>query len=311
MAEEHHTRQSAGDPGVTIEKELRFRSGDADCAATLYRPGASAAGPVPCIVMANGVSMTRRDGAPRFAERFAAAGFAALTFDYRHLGDSGGEPRQLIDLNRKRNDIAAAVAFARTLDGVDSNRVALWGFSLGGGLVLYTAASDGQLAAAVVLCPWVDGLAFQVAAGLRYNLRLAAAATSAQFGRRKMQMPVVGPPGRLALFTQAEAAPGFEAVRGGNSLWRNELCASPVQPAARFRPVRSAARVRCPLQVSLGTSDTMVPLRPIERVAARAPRAELHRYPVNHFGGLLDGFDDVVRDQIDFLTRHLEPATSG
>jgi dienelactone hydrolase len=117
--------------------------------------------------MGNGVSMTRRDGLPRYAERFAAAGFAALTFDFRHLGDSGGEPRQLVDFKRQRTDFAAAVAFARTIDGIDADRVAVWGFSLGGGIAVYVAAGDDRLAAAITLCPGADGLAFTLAAHQR------------------------------------------------------------------------------------------------------------------------------------------------
>lgn len=314
MTERRIQRTASGEDNGTAgggPEELRFRSGDAECAATLYRPRPAAAGDVPCVVMVNGVSQTRRDGFPRFAERFAEAGFAALTFDPRHLGDSGGEPRQLVDIARERDDVAAAVAFARTLDGIDAGRVAVWGFSLGGGLALYTAAADERIVATVVLCPWVDGLAFQLAAGARDNARLMAAASGALLGRRLIRMPVAGAPGELALFTQPEAKAGFDAVRGHDSRWRNELRGKPWQPAGRFRPIRVARRVRCPLFVGLGTRDTIVPLRPIERVADRAPRAELHRYAIGHFDALLDAFEDVVEDQVAFLTRHLVPDTTG
>jgi hypothetical protein len=47
--------------------------------------------------MANGFSLTRDDGLPAFAERFAGIGVTAFAFDFRYLGASNGEPRQLID----------------------------------------------------------------------------------------------------------------------------------------------------------------------------------------------------------------------
>ncbi len=302
--------QSAGVSG-SLRDELTFRSGDAACAATLYRPSTAATARVPCVVMAAGVSQTRRDGFPRFAGRFAQQGFAALTFDFRHLGDSEGEPRQLVDFQQQRADLAAAIAFARTLPGVDPDRVAVWGFSFGGGHAVHVAAQDSRLAAAVALCPFVDGLAFMLAGDVRNNTRLMREACRAAFARRPIRMPLTGPSGKLALFTQPEAGPGFEAVRGEDSAWRNEILARPSQPTVMIRPVRAARRVRCPLQVGLATSDTMVPARPIKRLAAQAPQGELRHYPGGHFDGFLDHFEEVVGSQLEFLSRHLEPGRSA
>ena len=150
--------------------ELRFDSGAEECAATLYRPNAGRSTAVPCVVMANGMSLTRRDGLPRFAERFAAAGLAVLAFDFRHLGDSAGEPRQLVDYRRQRADFSAAIACARALDGVDPDRIAAWGFSFGGGLAIYAAGAE-RLAAAVALCPLADGLTSATARDPIANVR--------------------------------------------------------------------------------------------------------------------------------------------
>lgn len=313
MRETDHgsTRRAALTNGIETHKrvreEVRFRSGDGQCAATLYRPSTHAGGTVPCVVLAPGISQTRRDGFHRFAERFADAGLAALTFDFRHLGDSDGKPRQLIDFKRQRADLVAAINFARTLGGVDAYRVAAWGFSFGGGHVIHAAAHDDRVAAAIALCPFVDGLAFMLAGDVRNNVRLMREAVRALRHRRLIRMQVVGAPGTLVLFTQPEARRGFEAVRGEGSRWRNEILAKPSQPAALNRPGRAARRVRCPLLVGLGSDDTIVPLRPIERTTRRAPRGELRRYPIGHFDAFLDGFERVIDDHVTFLTRRLSP----
>jgi uncharacterized protein len=47
-----------------------------------------------------------------YAERFAASGIVALVFDYRSFGESGGEPRQLVDIPGQHQDIRAAVAWS-------------------------------------------------------------------------------------------------------------------------------------------------------------------------------------------------------
>ena len=138
--------------------EVRFGPDGERCAATFYRPG-GVGGRGPCVVMAHGVTLTRLDGIPDYAERFAAAGFVALAFDYRHWGDSEGEPRRWVSLRRQLEDWRAAVAYVRTLEGVDQERVAVWGMSLGGGHALLTAAADRRVAAVVALAPMTDGVA--------------------------------------------------------------------------------------------------------------------------------------------------------
>jgi fermentation-respiration switch protein FrsA (DUF1100 family) len=91
---------------VTRE-DITFRSGGQTCAAWLYLPD-GAHGSTPCVVMAHGFGGTRADAVPSFAERFVDAGLAALVFDYRHFGDSEGEPRQLLAIGLQLEDWTAA-----------------------------------------------------------------------------------------------------------------------------------------------------------------------------------------------------------
>ena len=121
-------------------QDLEFDAGEDRCAAWLY-PAAGGAAEAPIVVMAHGLSGTRRDGLGPFAERFAAAGIAALLFDHRGFGDSGGEP-DLFRPARQLEDWRAAIACARSLPGVDAGRVATFGSSMGGGNALAAAAGD-------------------------------------------------------------------------------------------------------------------------------------------------------------------------
>jgi len=282
-----------------------FRSDGVACAARVYRPDPPPTEGSPCIVMANGFSLTRDDGLPAFAERFAGIGVTAVAFDFRYLGASTGEPRQLIDPDLQRADFRAAVSFARQLEGVDRDAIAVWGFSGAGGHAIYVAACDQQIAAAVVLCPMADLIALMLRIPVRNLLRLAADTFRNAAGRRPVQIPAVGPPGSYVLLTQPEALPGFEAICRSRSLWRNEFL-PPSFLKAPYRPVRVANRVRCPLLVCLGDRDHMAPRRAAERTVKRAPHGELRAYPIDHFGGFLGGgFERVVSDQVEFLSRHL------
>jgi len=287
----------AGGIGVAVE-ELRIatESGDA-IAASLYRPEV-AMNSAPCVVMGPGGTLTRRDGIPGYAERFAAAGIAALAFDYRHWGDSEGEPRRLASVPRQLADWRAAVAHGRGLEGVDPDRIAVWGMSLGGGHALRTAARDPRIAAVVAFVPMADGLAYSL--NLRV-LRFTGRALRDRLRRGSATLPAVGPAGAFP----AEALPSFERLAALNG-WRNEITVDFDYPFARYRPARQASRIEAPVLVQLGESDDLAPRRAVERTAERAPRGELYRYPIDHFSGFWpEHIGEVAGDQVEFLRRHL------
>ncbi|MFJ1457589.1 alpha/beta hydrolase [Nocardia sp. N2S4-5] len=181
-----------------VRRDVRFVSGGQECAAWLYTP--DAAGPRPLVVMGHGLGAVRHMRLDAYAERFAAAGWSVLVFDYRYLGASGGRPRQLIDIGRQLADWHAALAFARTLPEVDTDRIALWGSSFGGGHVLQVAADDGRVAAVVAQCPFTDGPASMLArtrTGTLSMVVLVAAAlldlAGSWFGARPVLVPMAGP----------------------------------------------------------------------------------------------------------------------
>lgn len=279
---------------------MTFRSGETECAAWLYRPAGT---PTCCVVMAHGFSLTRHDGLPPYAERLAEAGAAVLVFDHRYLGDSGGEPRQRFRTRAQREDWVNAVSFARALDGVDPERIVLWGFSFSGGHAVETSLADTRVAATIALCPMVDGLARALATPPALSAWLVPRALADQLGRHNL-VAVTGQPGAHAAMTLPGEADGFAAAVPDGSPWRNEISPAVFLTVSLIRPVARAARLRMPLWVGLGERDVSVSRRAVERLATRAPQGELHRYPYDHFGAFLgDGPERVASDQIDFLRR--------
>ncbi len=174
------------------------------------------AGPHPFVVLAHGFGGVRGARLDAFAERFAAAGLAALVFDYRHFGDSGGEPRQLLDIKLQLDDWRNAVEFARSLPDVDAERVAIWGTSFSGGHVATIAAEDHRIAAVVSQGPFLDGVWALRAAGPRNALRLTVAGLRDEArrlrGREQYTIPLVGPPGTVAAMNSPDAEPGYRAL---------------------------------------------------------------------------------------------------
>jgi dienelactone hydrolase len=288
-----------------------FWSTDAQCAAWLYRPQPSGAGPVPCVVLASGFSGTRDQRLDAFAERFAAAGLAALVFDYRHFGDSGGEPRQLLDIGRQLADWQAAIGYARTLDGIDPARIALWGSSFSGGHVMTLAARDPAIAAVVSQVAFADGLkTLPQLGGLGQALWLTREGLRDQLGALRGKPPrmvaAVGPPGSKAVMNKPDAEAGNRAITPPGSTWRNEVSARIALHIGRYRPARQAAKIHCPILFCVGDNDDLTAPGLVLEAARKAPRAEVKHYPIGHFD-IYTGqwFDRGVADQAGFLTRHL------
>ena len=112
---------------IERREDCDFESGGQRVAAWLYRPDISCAVKPPIIVMAHGFAGERRFRLPAYAESFADRGMAVLLFDYRHFGDSEGEPRNLVSHRRQHRDWLSAVDHAKRIDGVNGSRLGLWG----------------------------------------------------------------------------------------------------------------------------------------------------------------------------------------
>jgi fermentation-respiration switch protein FrsA (DUF1100 family) len=290
--------------------DVTFHSAGTRCAAWLYRPAQHDGTPAPCVVMAHGFSAVRDQRLDAYAERFAQAGLAALVFDYRHFGDSDGEPRQLLDIRRQLKDWRAAISYARALDGVDPARIAIWGSSFSGGHVMALAASDPALAAAVSQVPFADGLATLRTQGLSRALRFIREGLrdqlAALLGRPPHMIAAVGLPGSNSAMSTPDAQPGMLALTPPDSTWRNEIAARILLHAGAYRPARRASRIACPILFCVADDDVLTPPEPTLAAARRAPRAEVKHYPIGHFAIYVgEPFERAVADQTDFLTRHL------
>ncbi|MGH3635695.1 MAG: alpha/beta hydrolase, partial [Mycobacterium sp.] len=166
--------------------------------------------------MAHGFAGVRRLRLDSYAEKFADAGYRALLFDYRHFGDSPGEPRQLLDIDQQLADWRCAVVYARSTSAAAPARVVLWGTSLGGGHVLTTAARDKGLTAVVAQVPHVSGIAAARSVGTLNSVRLAALGLvdlgRTALGRSPYYIPAAGAPGTVAAMTSPDAVPGMDQL---------------------------------------------------------------------------------------------------
>jgi pimeloyl-ACP methyl ester carboxylesterase len=290
--------------------EVRFPSGDTTCAAWHY-PGENGG----CVVMAAGTGVTKEPGTDRFAARFQAAGFSVLALDFRHFGQSGGAPRQVVRVAEQLGDYDAAIAFAGRLPEVDPGRVAIWGFSLAGGHVLRVAARHPGLAAAIAQAPLADGPAIGPNAMRAMTpgaaLRLQAAGlldvAGRRLGRAPRLIPLAGSRGEVASITTPDAAQGAAVLDPDGTYpdWEQTVAAGSALRLAFYRPARSAGKIACPLLVLAFDDDRSVLPAPAAKAARAAPRGELARFPGDHYAAFKEAHEDVVDAEVAFLRAHM------
>ena len=129
-------------------QKVRFDAGDSFVVGNLYVPADySESTRYPAVVVAGSLTSVKEQMGGTYAAEMAQRGFVALAIDYRHYGESGGEPRQYEDPEAKAVDLSAAVSFLSARQDILANSISLLGVCTSGGTVLYTAASDNRVAA--------------------------------------------------------------------------------------------------------------------------------------------------------------------
>lgn len=141
----YHQDVSFYSDGMRLAAEIFTPIGDPDSSGT--RPG---------LVMAQGFGGLKVMNVNVFAQYFASSGFTSLIFDYRGFGDSDGERWRLVP-DEQVEDISAAVTFLQNVEGVDPNRIGVYGTSFGGANVIAAAALDDRIKCTVSSVGFGDG----------------------------------------------------------------------------------------------------------------------------------------------------------
>lgn len=288
--------------------DLHFLSGDDHCAAWLYQPDGQ--GPHPVIVMAHGLGAVREMRLDAFADRFCAAGYACLVFDYRHFGASGGEPRQILDIGKQLDDWRAAVRFARSISLLDPERVILWGSSFSGGHVLTIAAEDDEIRAVMSQCPFTNGLSSVLAvnpvSSLQVTVLSALDLMGSWLGMKPVMLNTAGKPFTAGLMTAADALPGYLALVPGHSGFENRVAARIGLNILRYYPGRKVRQIKAPVLFCVCLKDSVAPAGPTLRYARQAQHGEVLQLTLGHFD-IYSGapFEQVVSRQLEFLQTHI------
>ena len=133
------------------KREIYLTVDGINIASEVYFPEQVNLEKCPALCVCHGIPAGTPDpndkGYPLLAQRFCAAGFVTMIFNFRGTGSSGGN----LDMLGWARDLEAAIDYLYNLSEVDKERLGLMGFSGGAAVAVYVAAHEPRVSS-VVLC---------------------------------------------------------------------------------------------------------------------------------------------------------------
>lgn len=289
-------------PEAGQRNEIEFDFNDKTIRGWIFEPDTPQ--PWPVIVMAHGFSGVKEQRLDWFADSFRQAGFAVLVFDFPNLGASDGEIRGDIDPEEQLAAFGAAITFVAGLDGIDPQRLGIWGTSYSGGHVLRLAATDRRVACAVAQVPHV-GISFDVPAAI--DEMFSAERARRASGEAPMMIPVVGGGGGMAALPTPDAELWANNLAEVAPAWRNEVTLSSVDRMLHYKPADQIEAIApIPLMIVCAENDSLIPASLVHEVFARAgePKA-LVSINCGHFDVYEPNFDEAVEPERAWFAEHL------
>ncbi|MDX2146532.1 MAG: nuclear transport factor 2 family protein [Planctomycetota bacterium] len=238
---------------ATTPESIEFVSEGEKLIGLLYRPGGSPAdAKPPVVVIAPPWLNVKEQVATRWAEAMAARGVAALAFDYRYWGESGGSPREYESASAKIVDLHAAVRYLQSRPDVDPARVGAFGICFGAGHVLAAAASHDGIRSIATAASWVHDrpsiTALFSEAGVRERMQVGAGAREAfeRTGEVRYVSAASTSDRSAAMFSEDPNGFYVTSRRGVVPQWTNRMASMSWPEFFDFDGIALAERVRQP-----------------------------------------------------------------
>ena len=270
-----------------MKVDFEFRSGGELLHGNLFLPEGE---PQAALVLTGPLTSVKEQASGAHARALSERGFAALAFDHRFFGESGGQPRQFENPRAKIEDIRAALAALR--DSIRTRDLSM--------AAVGVCAGAGYMAAAVAEEPGF--LAFAGIAGFYKAATpesIAASQAGIERGRaaeRKWRetaiaetIPAVAPDGGDVAMPLREAYEFYGTPRGAVPNYVNGFAVQSLAYTIPFDAVGTARDIKVPTLVVHSENALAPPLARQFIAGLRAPHRELWLRSV----GQIDFYDDL------------------
>jgi fermentation-respiration switch protein FrsA (DUF1100 family)/ketosteroid isomerase-like protein len=264
---------SASGPRVS---KVAFRSGSEKMVGNLYLPSNHRAGTrLPSVVIAGPWLNVKEQVAANYARKLAGQGLAAFIFDFRHWGESGGQPREVESPRKKIEDIRSAVAWMKTSPAIDPGRIGALGICFGAGYVAEASVQDPSIHSLATVAAWLHTKESQLemfgpdeVARRRRAGREAREAWEKQ--RRTVTVPAASNTERQAAMFNVDYY--TEPGRGTVPQWTNRFAVMSWEEYMDFDGLSRGARIAKPLAVVHSDGSGLPPHARAFYEAARGPK---------------------------------------
>ncbi len=269
-----------------MKVDFEFRSGGELLHGNLFLPEGE---PQAALVLTGPLTSVKEQASGAHARALSERGFAALAFDHRFFGESGGQPRQFENPRAKIEDIRAALAALR--DSIRTRDLSM--------AAVGVCAGAGYMAAAVAEEPGF--LAFAGIAGFYKAATpesIAASQAGIERGRaaeRKWRetaiaetIPAVAPDGGDVAMPLREAYEFYGTPRGAVPNYVNGFAVQSLAYTIPFDAVGTARDIKVPTLVVHSENALAPPLARQFIAGLRAPHREVWLRSV----GQIDFYDD-------------------
>jgi fermentation-respiration switch protein FrsA (DUF1100 family) len=307
------------DPGAREEaaqarggERVTFQSQGETLVGRLFHP-AFRNGPAPGVAILGPMTFQKEQAPTRYARRLSALGYAALVFDTRYRGESGGEPRCYENPSAKIDDLRAAVGYLGGRSDVDAARLAVLGICMGGSHVFPAAADDPRIRAVATVAAhlrdpaadagWLEGedrVAARLARGREALAHFETTGEVEYVPAVDHDRTDVGMPGELVW--------SWYQLWADRGLWENRYAMMSDAAMFSFESISAAARLRTPLLMVHG--DACAQPEAARRLFAVVPTSDkdlLWEENTRHLQFYDDPvvIDRTVWDVADWFSRHL------
>ena len=224
-----------------------------DIAVTVRAPADTSESPI--IILCHGFCGIQEVILPDFADRFVAAGYTVITFDYRGFGSSFGERGRLAPAMQIQ-DIVSVIGWAKAEYGCEQGRIGLWGTSLGGCHVIAAAANNPDIGCVIAQLPFADGEEL-VLGTLSLAERADFTATLKKMEEKRSSTGKELFVGITRVLSDDESKAFFEATKEQFPAIDVKIPFLTVLETINYKPKSFAAAVSCPVLVVVAGKDTV------------------------------------------------------
>lgn len=261
----------------------------------------------PVVILCHGFCGVQEILLPRYAEAFVQAGYAAITFDYRGFGKSGGEQGRLLP-SKQIEDICTVIDWAENHPEIDGQRIALWGTSLGACHVFAAAVERPQVKCLISQMGFADGEII-VTGKMDEKEKEGFVATLEKMVEKRERQGKEMFVAITKVLGDEESKAFFEANKRQYPAMDIKIPFLTIYETLRYKPYKYAEKVSCPTLVVVAGEDTVND--PQQGIAlyesVKSQEKKLHIEKEAKHYDLYDGkhFENVINLQLEWLNNYL------